>query len=39
MYDLINGNISDQEFLTGEDVRAYLEDPLDAAELADLAGN
>lgn len=25
MYDLINGDLSEQEFLTGEDVRAYLE--------------
>ncbi len=32
MYDLIHGDISDQEFLTGEDVRAYLEN-LDRVEL------
>ena len=25
MYDLINGDLTDEEFLTGEDVRAYLE--------------
>ena len=25
MYDLINGDLTDEEFVTGEDVRAYLE--------------
>ncbi len=32
MYDLINGDLTDQEFLTGEDVRAYLEN-LDRVQL------
>jgi hypothetical protein len=25
MYDLVNGDVTDEDFLTGEDVRAYLE--------------
>ncbi len=32
MYDLINGDLTDEEFLTGEDVRAYLEN-LDRVQL------
>jgi len=32
MYDLVNGDLSDEEFLTGEDVRAYLEN-LDRVQL------
>lgn len=32
MYDLVNGELSNEEFLTGEDVRAYLEN-LDRVQL------
>ena len=32
MYDLVNGDLSDEDFLTGEDVRAYLEN-LDRVQL------
>ena len=32
MYDLINGDLTDEEFLTGEDVRTYLEN-LDRVQL------
>lgn len=31
-YDLVNGNVTDQEFLIGEDVRGYLEN-LDSVDL------
>jgi hypothetical protein len=32
MYDLVNGDVTDEEFLTGEDVRTYLEN-LDRVQL------
>jgi hypothetical protein len=32
MYDLVNGDLTDEEFLTGEDVRGYLEN-LDRVQL------
>jgi hypothetical protein len=32
MYDLVNGDLTDEEFLTGEDVRTYLEN-LDRVQL------